>query len=79
MHAHSFVTQERTQAPSQSMRGVAGSCAPVEGVTASCTLRGRSCPAPRRGVDARYPWPGEAIGGLDGDVDFGRLVEGGPV
>jgi hypothetical protein len=79
MHAHTFATQERTMPPSQNLRGVAGSCAAVKGFTApSFTLSGSLCPAPKRS-DARYPWPSAPKGGLDRKVDFGSLVEGGPV
>lgn len=79
MHAHTFATQERTPAPSQNLRGVAGSCAPVAGFAApSFVLRGSLCPASRRS-DMWYPWPGMAISGSDSEVDFGRLVGGGPV
>ena len=79
MHAHVFPTQERTLAPSQNLRGVAGTCAPVAGFAApSFALRGSLCPAPRRS-DTWYPWPGMAIVGSDSKVDFGSLVGGGPV
>jgi hypothetical protein len=80
MHAHTFSTQKRTPAPSQILRGEAGSCAAVERNTAkSLVLCGSLCPAPRRSEDARYPWPGAAARGLDSIVDWGNLVEGGPV
>jgi hypothetical protein len=79
MHAHTFATQKRTMAPSQTLRGVAGSCAAVKGSKAPSSKRGGgSCPATPRS-DARYPWPSAPVGGLDREVDFGSLVEGGPV
>jgi hypothetical protein len=79
MHAHSFATQKRTPAPSQILRGVAGSCAPVAGVETSSIKRSSSVrPAPRR-LDSWYPWPGMGFSGLDKDVDWGNLVGGGPV
>jgi hypothetical protein len=80
MHAHTFATQERTLAPSQILRGVAGSCATVKGTKApSFTQRESLCPAPWRGEDKRYSRPGMDRSDLDSKVDFGSLVEGGPV
>lgn len=79
MHAHSFATPERTLAPSQMLRGVAGACAVAAGNEApSFTLPDSARPAPRR-LDSWYPCPGMGISGLDWDVDFGNLVGGGPV
>jgi hypothetical protein len=80
MHAHTFATQERTLAPSQILRGVAGSCATAKGAKApSFTRRGSLCPASWGGEDKRYPRPGMDRSGPDSTVDFGSLVEGGPV
>jgi hypothetical protein len=79
MHAHTFATQERTPAPSQILRGVAGSCAPVAGRKASSLTRSSTVrPAPRR-LDSWVPCPGMGFGSLDKEVDFGNLVGGGPV
>ena len=75
MHAHTFATQERTPAPSQNLRGVAGSSAPVAGFAApSFVLRGSLCPAPRRSGAPALDW---RIG--SGSKGFGNLAGGGPV
>ena len=79
MHAQPFATQERTPAPSQNLRGVAGACVRVEGIAAPAfELGGRRIPAPRRGgrVDA---WPGAAGSGSDSYVDFEIFGGGVPV
>ena len=79
MHAHPFATQERTPAPSQDLRGVAGACVRVEGIAAPAfALRGRRFPAPPRGgrVDT---WPGAAGSGWDSYVDFEKFGGGVPV
>ncbi len=85
MHAHPFATQERTLAPSQMLRGVAGSCAAVPGVQAKPGVKAKSItrsssvgPDSRR-LDTWYPCPGMGSGRLDKEVDFGNLVGGGPV
>ncbi|HST57905.1 MAG TPA: hypothetical protein VLK84_04385 [Longimicrobium sp.] len=79
MHAHSFATQERTLAPSQILRGVAVSCAPVAGTKASSITRSSSVRPAKRRLDSWYPCPGMGFSGLDKDVDWGNLVGGGPV
>jgi hypothetical protein len=77
MHAHTFATQTRTLAPSQILRGVAGPRAVATGLaTPSFVISSCICPVSRRS-DSRYPWPGAAMADLE--VDFGSLVEGGPV
>lgn len=77
MHAHFF--PKRTLAPSQILRGVAGSCVAVAGRKSSSLTRSSSVrPAPRR-LDSWVPCPGMGISGLDKEVDFGNLVGGGPV
>lgn len=79
MHAHTFVTPERTPAPSQNLRGVAGACVRVEGIAAPAfALRGTRFPAPRLGgrVDA---WRRAAGSGSDSYVDFENLGGGVPV
>jgi hypothetical protein len=65
MHTHTFPTRKRTQAPSQSMRGVATLCAGTEAGLA-WRRSGR--------VDAMYPW----CDSQTGSVDFGNPAGGGP-
>lgn len=80
MHAHTFATPERMQAPSQMLRGVAGTCAPVAGVAAEpFVLGGSICPAPRQArVDVAHP--SMATAWFSGsDRDFGSSAGGGPV
>lgn len=74
MQHHTFATQERTTAPSQSLRGMAGPCATAKGISAKPSTRGL-----RARLDSRYPLARAAFGGQDWSVDFGSLVEGGPV
>jgi hypothetical protein len=64
MHAHTFVTRQPVQAPSQSMRGVALPCAGDTGL------------ASWRGADqgAAYSCGGKRIGSRD----FGNSVGGAP-
>lgn len=79
MHAHPFATQERTLAPSQMLRGVAGLRAPGASIETSSFARGSAVrPAPRR-LDSWFPCPGMDADRVDSEVDFGNLVGGGPV
>lgn len=39
MHAHIHATPERTQAPAQMLRGVAGPCAPLGGEVAASSRK----------------------------------------
>lgn len=66
-------------ASSQNLRGVAGLYAVAKGSEESSFLLRGSIPAVTRRSDTRYPWPGTPAGGPDSEVDFGSLVEGGPV
>lgn len=79
MHAHSYATPERTQAPAQMLRGVAGACAPLAGGV------GRSRELP--GFSGRVWGSIDFVGGTTAprkwsgglDRDFGSSVGGGPV
>ena len=64
MHIHTFAADTRTQAPSQSMRGVALPCAKPAGL-------GWRREADVCGADS---WSGTRIGGRD----FGNSVGGAP-
>jgi hypothetical protein len=77
MHAQTFATRKRTQAPSQQMRGVAVLCAAATRRKPSSILAGSVYPAPRRSrrVEATYPCSGTWCGL---DRDFGNPVGGGP-
>ncbi|HEX6910992.1 MAG TPA: hypothetical protein VF142_11375 [Longimicrobium sp.] len=78
MHAHLFAIQERMQAPSQILRGVAGSCAPMADVAAVFAgLRG-SCPAPRQDACVGASSPSTTAWKRGWDDDFGSSA-GGPV
>jgi hypothetical protein len=73
MHAHAFATQERTQAPPQMLRGVAGGCAPL----AARGLRDSSFGEVGRVEKTAYPSTASWIGGSD--RDFGSSAGGGLV
>lgn len=73
MQAHAFATQERTHAPPQMLRGVAGCCVPV----AARGLRDTSLGKAGRVEKTAYPSTASWIGGTDGD--FGSSAGGGPV
>lgn len=75
MHAHSFATQERTQASPQMLRGVAGSCVPVPGVPAATPVLGGGIRGGR--AEAANPSAKTWFSGSDGD--FGSSVGEGPV
>ncbi|HEX6042161.1 hypothetical protein [Longimicrobium sp.] len=79
MHVHANATPERTQAPAQMLRGVAGSCAPLAGsVAPSRVLRRRS----HRGLGSttRVNESGSSRKWIRGlDRDFGNSVGGKPV
>lgn len=79
MHAHFLATPERTLAPSQMLRGVAGACVAVAGTPAPSITRSRSLRSASRRLDSWYPCPGTGADGVDSEVDFGNLVGGGPV